>query len=941
MTIAHWRKCDFQLHSPRDPNWNGPRPIGLGQTKIGDSSPATAEDVEKERNDWARRFVDQCINRGLGAVAITDHHEMILLPYVQRDVARRQETEEAVDLWVFPGMELTALGGKQCLILFDADLGDDWWRQAQGILGIRHAAQNTSAAQGPPVTQLNCAYPDIGPNLDAVQELKGRYIVLPNVSEGGRHTVLVDAQHADFKRMPYVGGYVDSGQNINSYGRRNAARTSGTVDQWSSRFIYPLPTSDSRTNDFSAMGTNDTWIKLAEPTTEAIRQAFLSHKSRISIAKPRLPALFVANLKVNKSSILTAVDQRLSPELNSIIGGRGSGKSSLIEYLSFALGRSCKDLSRDEYSGNRRLSDLVTDTLTSKNAAVAIEVCQDNAIFTVTRRASSSYQPEITYPDGTTQTLSSKELRALFPAVVYSQGELAELGKQTGSRTPLTDILQFVDPAYKREDEELTRNVESAKAKVREAINKLTKSWALGAELRKLETAKSSLEQRVKALEKTLPKLSAEDQNSVDHFTLVEEFDGKQKQSIKHVKQIMSSLGDISKELTFERDLTSALPEEEIAAISDAYQKFYSLFNIGITDLIKNLGVAKENVFSAQTEWPAVYEASKAARNAALEKLGAHRTVTDQIIRLRQEVGEISEVIADLVARLEALQDPTEELASSKQALIDSNNQRTARIVEWAAEIEGLSSGKIRADVNVVGDISEVFEGVDSVSAKTNSQEASRRAKLNTALQSTNITDLQGRLSSECLALLYWRQLGAVRGEEQPDCATLSSIVGETEKTTRLLIELMDSDRIERISTAVPKPEISLRYVDGDREIAFEKASEGQRAAALLFMLLEQAGGPLLIYQPEGDLDNKIITDLTDKLHAAKGSRQIIFVSHNANIVVNGSSELVSFLDINTDGSRAIQCDGAIDRKDVREAITSTMEGGKKAFTDRHQKYGY
>jgi len=106
-------------------------------------------------------------------------------------------------------------------------------------------------------------------------------------------------------------------------------------------------------------------------------------------------------------------------------------------------------------------------------------------------------------------------------------------------------------------------------------------------------------------------------------------------------------------------------------------------------------------------------------------------------------------------------------------------------------------------------------------------------------------------------------------------------------------------------------------------------------------MLLEQPGGPLIIDQPEGDLDNRIITDLTEKLHSAKQKRQLIFVSHNANIVVNGSSELVTHLDIDNSGERKVACAGAIDKREICEVITATMEGGEKAFKDRRNKYGY
>ena len=77
--------------------------------------------------------------------------------------------------------------------------------------------------------------------------------------------------HGDFRRMPYVGGYLDQGQTINTLGTKNKRRLSGEDETWSLREICPLPTSDSRSSDYASLGQNNTWIKLAEPTAEAVR----------------------------------------------------------------------------------------------------------------------------------------------------------------------------------------------------------------------------------------------------------------------------------------------------------------------------------------------------------------------------------------------------------------------------------------------------------------------------------------------------------------------------------------------------------------------------------------------------------------------------------------------------------------------------------------------
>ena len=447
MTFAYWRKCDFQVHTPRDPNWQGARPVGVGEDNSG--TPATAADVDAARQRWAEEFVEQCVRRGLEAVAVTDHHEMVMIPYAQAAIASRRDTEEDFDLWLFPGMELTCRNGVQCLIIFDASLSEDWRREAQGQLGIVVAELDDKARQAPRVTQLACTYPGIADALDKVPQLKGRYIVLPNVSQGGQHTVLTDGAHADFKAMPYVGGYLDNGQSIDTLLAKNKRRLSGNDVAWGGRFIYPLPTSDARSADYANLGSNKCWIKLAAPTAEAIRQAFLGHQSRITIERPSVSNLSIGSINVAGSAILQDATLAISPELNSFIGGRGSGKSTLLEYIAFGLGRSCNDIEKKEYSGAQRLSGLIGDTLITPGATLELSVIQDGATFYIRRSGANAYQPRITYPDGTSQELSLKELRSLFPAVVYSQGELSEIGKQAGKRSQLSDLLQFVEPELK------------------------------------------------------------------------------------------------------------------------------------------------------------------------------------------------------------------------------------------------------------------------------------------------------------------------------------------------------------------------------------------------------------------------------------------------------------------------------------------------------------
>jgi type III restriction enzyme len=138
-------------------------------------------------------------------------------------------------------------------------------------------------------------------------------------------------------------------------------------------------------------------------------------------------------------------------------------------------------------------------------------------------------------------------------------------------------------------------------------------------------------------------------------------------------------------------------------------------------------------------------------------------------------------------------------------------------------------------------------------------------------------------------------------------------------------------------------PVFEYRQSEGEY-IQFSDASAGQQATALLRVLLNQSGPPLVIDQPEEDLDNQVILEIVREVWQAKKRRQIIFSSHNANIVVNGDADLVISCDYRTAGDHSggrIKCVGAIDIDDMKKEITTVMEGGRDAFRLRKDKYGF
>ena len=115
----------------------------------------------------------------------------------------------------------------------------------------------------------------------------------------------------------------------------------------------------------------------------------------------------------------------------------------------------------------------------------------------------------------------------------------------------------------------------------------------------------------------------------------------------------------------------------------------------------------------------------------------------------------------------------------------------------------------------------------------------------------------------------------------------------------------------------------------------------------MLLLLLLESDAPLIIDQPEDDLDNRFITeDIVPKMREEKRRRQFLFSTHNANIPVLGDAELILGLTAMGEANQgkaqiAREHMGSIDLQSVQEVVKDLLEGGKDAFETRRLKYGF
>jgi len=126
--------------------------------------------------------------------------------------------------------------------------------------------------------------------------------------------------------------------------------------------------------------------------------------------------------------------------------------------------------------------------------------------------------------------------------------------------------------------------------------------------------------------------------------------------------------------------------------------------------------------------------------------------------------------------------------------------------------------------------------------------------------------------------------------------------------------------------------------VENGHEKNIEVGSAGQRTAGMLSLLLTLSDTPLIIDQPEDDLDNRHISNLVvSGLRALKNKQQVVVVTHNPNIPVNGGAEQIVIMEF-AGGQIHSPLSGALQKNSIRTAVCEVMEGGRVALANRYYR---
>jgi hypothetical protein len=329
--------------------------------------PGTTPADEAAREAWASRFIEECVVRGISTVAITDHHDIVLAPYLQRAGAALSPP-----VIVYPGIEITCSDDAQCIALFDPSADTALLQKLLNMLpGVMPA--DAAEAKACVIQPMKWTVAELFAGARGEPHLRDTCIIFPHFSDGNAHKHLnKPSQNARFAELECDGVYTE--KSYNELDAVTLDKAYGKITEWGTRRRAFIITGDSRSDTWDLLGVRGCWIKLGEPTIEAVRQALLADEARIAYEPPETPLERVVKIRIKSS--LTSDDPfviTFNPGFNAFIGGRGSGKSAVLEYLRFGLARTERDLGRAGAAGRDREEQLIEDTLRDGYVEVDIE----------------------------------------------------------------------------------------------------------------------------------------------------------------------------------------------------------------------------------------------------------------------------------------------------------------------------------------------------------------------------------------------------------------------------------------------------------------------------------------------------------------------------------------------------------------------------------------
>ncbi|HUT04662.1 MAG TPA: AAA family ATPase [bacterium] len=903
---AQWWRFDFHTHTPASKG-----DYGMGRDR--------EELMKRTPREWLLDYMQA----GIDCVAITDHNTGAWIDELKSALAKleSEKPQGYRPLYLFPGMEISVNAGIHLLAIFDGSAITEDMTVLLGLVGY-------TGDQG------KCDDETSKPFEDVVAAIDGRGgIAIP---------AHVDKENGLLRVEPNrTLRNILSCQNILAMELIDPAYPKPQIYQEEAPNWTEVVGSDAR-HPSGALGQNYpgsrfTWVKMGEPCLEGLRLALLDgplsvRRSDQSNEDPNTHAsCVIESIEVSDARYMgceRAFKVPLNPWLNAVIGGRGTGKSTLVEFLRIALRRTdglpeAVEKSIEKYNavyGTRNDTGLLTDathfTVTYRKDDVRYRIQWSQAGDAVPIEVETG--PDVWEP-------AQGDIDRRFPIRIFSQKQIYALADN-----PL-GLLKIVDEAPKVDRLNLDRAWRELE----------TKFLSLRAKAREIESGLSEEDTLRGELEDVKRKLVVFEQ--AGHAQILKDYryrDGQQK-VVDEWEDSWRASGDRIRELA--QDL--ALAPLDAQAFESADPADSSILKASTDSAEQIAGIAQKLNTIAE-------DADNAVKRWKEEKVQSqwHQALASTIQsyavlvrKLADEGVEDPRIYGELVQRKQSIESRLKALDDRRRESHSLRSQADACLGQLVVMRHLLT--KKRADF-----LSQTLKGSQYVHIQVLPYQAREEveSKFREIIQREDGRfkyDIDGLLRSLYSDKLDVRDLEAKLGgikRKVRDIAEGNTDPGSLQdRRFAAHLAKLPPELLDRFDLWFPEDSLKVEYyreAGGSRPTSIDQGSPGQKSAALLWFLLSYGDEPLVLDQPEDDLDNHVIYDLiVTQLREIKRRRQVIVVTHNANIVVNGDAELVIALEAKG-GQTHRECCGILQEKKVRDTICDVMEGGKAAFEKRYRR---
>lgn len=850
--------------------------------------------------EFNKAILDACIKNQIQVVGLAEHGDVISTENLRNLLSSNGIT-------VFPGFELCSAEKIHIICLFPPDKDLNWLNQMLGGL------QGSAVSPGQKTDKSSRTYIEIA---NKVSEAGG-ITFAPHVHEDNGLLVVNDGS----------GGHPDIWKNEKAVLAVQINKPS--VDDLDQKFKSIIKNQDAnykRKRPVSVIHAQDVelpetlsnplatcYIKMDIPSIEGLRQAFLDGESRIRLYTQRSDKRHskILSVKISSDFFHDNFEVTFNDNLNTIIGGRGTGKSTLLECLRYGL-----DIPYHSSEAKRRAEEILKRNFINGKIIIKVFSARYNKEFEIHRNYGQS--PILRNQDGTLSHLSIKDI---LPEIrMFGQNEIFEFSEKPDNHIKL--IEQFL-PELKDEIPEIKKLLKENREKCIQAREKLS-------ELEEKLNRENRLREQLQKLKELGLDKKFEEMNVYEkEGAVLQRSDSEYKEIKTQIEKLEQTVKEIDLAYLSHESLKDFPNKEVLFRLNNSWKNFQNK----ILETLNIIRQAEQTFLSEtvniNTEWKKNKEQFDAEFTQLINKLpdlGARKgsDIAREYKKISQELASMHGVAVQHQHQKKLY----DELIKKRRELTDAlNNAIDNRFEQINKTVKKLNkdylTNKLKIEVKKWGNrqqLKDYLKTIEGIGEKK-----------------VQWVDDQGPTFNilQFVKDLREKEEADLRESYRLTPAVASALKKMSEAQLMELEEVVLSEKVE--ITMNVGTEIHPVFTP------IEHLSSGQKCTAILNLLLISNHDPLIIDQPEDNLDNAFIAEnIVTELRKQKESRQFIFSTHNANIPVFGDAEWIGVLEI-AEGNCMLKDEniGSIDNTHLRPKIENILEGGKYAFETRRLKYNY